>query len=172
MTPGFSRVPHDFVFETDAPGYRFWLVSRRGLEPLDLVPGHPFRVDGAGRDGSHRPGQVIAAPVGLADRLGEAELTGAVDASKRPPGVLVSEPFDFYGSVPFFDSRSRVVDRYRVEVGPENRIRLVRLEHNAGSAWVKVAWAVAGICLVVGTFWAGWWTLRRVWRVAAPKPTA
>jgi hypothetical protein len=163
--PGFSSVPHDFVFEveTDSPDYRCWLVSPRGAELLDLAAGRPVRVDGAGRTGSHRIAYVIAVPLALVEELGEANFAKVAMRSELPPSVKRSEHVDFYGSVAFFDSRSRVVDRYRVEI-TEAHVRLVWLEQNAGSDWVKAEWAAAGIFLLVAALWIGWWVLRRLVR--------
>ena len=173
--PGFSRVPHDFVFEVEAnsPGYRFWLVSPRGVEPLDLAPGRPFRVDGEGRHGE-RPWAPRSSPrpIELVNEMGEAKFAEMVLANKLTPGVIRSEPIDFHGSVPFYDSRERVIDRYRVEVVPGQRISLVWLGQNAGSGWIKIAWAAAGIFFAGTTVWAGWWVFRRMWRVPAGKTTA
>jgi hypothetical protein len=174
-TPGFSRVPHDFIFEVEAesPGYRFWLVSDRGVEPLDLAPGRPVRVDGAERTGSHRIAYVVAAQIGVIEGMGEEDFRKAFEQSHFPPGVNQSGHIDFLGQVPFYDSRERVVDRYRVEFSPGQPVRLVWLEQNEGSARVKAEWAAAGILAAVGFTWAGWWTLRRMWRVAAgQKPVA
>lgn len=171
-TPGFSRVPHDYVIEVEStfPGYRFWLISPRGLEPLDLAPGRPLIVNGEGRLGSHRNARVIAAPVGLIEGIGEEqfqkldEKRWSAEADPRLSQVHESGPIDFYGSVPFFDSRERVIDRYRLEFVPGQHVRLVWLEQNAGSRWVKRAWLAAGILVPVAVLWGFWWAVRRLRR--------
>lgn len=175
VTPGFSRVPHDYVFEIegDVTGYRFWLVSDRGVELLDLAPGRSVLVNGEGRHGSHRIAQVVAAPVALVEQVGEAKLIDAHWKHELPPGVIRSDSFDFYGSVPFWDSRSRVIDRYRVEFVPGQSLRMVWLERNTGSWWLKGAWIAAGVFTVVAVVWAGRWVTRRIGRALAGKqPTA
>jgi hypothetical protein len=161
-TPGFSRVPHDFVFDVDSevPGYRFWLVSARGVEPLDLAPGRPALVDSASRLGSHRVAWLVAAPVGLVEGMGEAAFQEAHGNGKLPPGVSQSEKIDFLGSVPFFDSHERLVDHFRVEFSPGQPIQLVFLGRDAGSPRVRTAWAVAGVFALVAIVWAGWRALR------------
>jgi hypothetical protein len=158
-TPGFSRVPHDFVFEVESevPGYRFWLVSARGVEPLDLAPGRPVRVDAESRLGSHRVAWLVAAPVGLVEGMGETAFQEAHGNGKLPPGVSQSEKIDFLGSVPFFDSHERLVDHFRVEFSPGQPIQLVFLGRDAGNRCVRAAWAAAGLfafaAVVCGVFW-------------------
>jgi hypothetical protein len=165
LFPVFSRVPHDFVFEVeaDSPGYRFWLMSDRGVEPLNLAPGQPFRVDGSGRERSQMYVWVVAAPVGLVEGVGEAKFAEALTRGQSPQGVRQSDYLHFYGFVPYWDSRSRVIDRYRVELSP-SAVQLVWLEQNAGSVWVKRMWAVGGILCAVAALWGGWWILRRMRR--------
>jgi hypothetical protein len=163
VSPGFSRVPHHLVIEVagDHPGYQFWLVSPRGAEPLEVAPDRPYRVDGAGRDGSHRIGYVVAVPSDIAWRLKAAELAEVVASGKLPPGVLRSDPIDFYGAVPFYDSRREVIDTYRLELVPGERVSLVWLGQNAGSRWVKASWASAGVFAALGLVWGGYRLLRR-----------
>jgi hypothetical protein len=162
--PGYSRVPHDFVFEVESevPGYRFWLVSPRGAEPLDLAPGRPCRVDGEGRTGSHRIAYVVAAPAGLIESLKATPAEQEFWSGKLPQSVLPSDPIDFYARVPFYDSRERVIDRYRVEFAPGQPVRLVWLGRNEGSPWVKRAWAAAGL-FASGAVGCGVLWLRRKW---------
>jgi hypothetical protein len=163
VSPGFSRVPHHLVIEVegDHPGYQFWLVSPRGAEPLELAPGRPCRVDGTGRDGSHRMGYVVAVPTDTVKRLQAAGLAEAAASGKFPPEVLRSEWIDFYGAVPFYDSRREVIDTYRLELTPGERVSLVWLRQNSGHWWVKASWASAGVFAVVGVVWGGYRLLRR-----------
>jgi hypothetical protein len=164
--PGFSRIPHDFVFEIEAdhPDYRFWFVSNRGIEPLELAPGRPVRVDGEGLRGGHQSTWVVAAPVGLVEGMGEVKFAEAVRKGQLPPGVRRSESLHFYEEVPFFDSRSILIDRYRVESWPGS-VRLVWLEREAGSDWIPAIWALVGILCAVAALWGGWWVLRRMRRL-------
>lgn len=162
-SPGYSRVPHHFVIEVQSayPGYRFWLVSRRGAEPLELAPGRPCRIDGADRNGSHRLGRVVAAPAETADRVTAKELAEAVSSGKRLPGALCAEELDFHGAVPFYDSRDEIIDRYQLELVPGERLRLVLLERSAGARWVKASWLLSGLFAAVGAVWLGYRLLRR-----------
>ncbi len=171
--PGQTRIPHDFVFEVEAdfPGYQFWLVSPRGTEPLDLAPGRPFRVDGEGRHGSHRVAWVVVTPVGLAEEMGKAEFEKLASMHKLPSEVFTSESIDFLGSVPFYDTRERVIDRYRLEFVPGQHVRLVWLEQNKGSAWPQFACFGTGVLVPIATVWGGWWAIRRVRRKLASKHT-
>jgi hypothetical protein len=161
--PGYSRVPRDLVLEVESefPGYRFWLVSPRGAEPLDLAPGRPLRVDGGGRDGSHRIAYVIAAPVGLIESLKVTPAEQDFWSGKLPPSVLWSEKLDFYARAPFYDSRERVIDRYRVEFAPGQPVRLMWLGQNESSPWVKGAWAAAGLFAFAAVVRAAIWLLRK-----------
>jgi hypothetical protein len=158
-----TLVPHDFVFEieSEAPGYRFWLLSPRGLEPLDLAPGRPVRVDGEGRTGSHRIATVIAAPAGLIESLKVTPVEQEFWSGKLPPSVLQSDQIDFYARVPFFDSRERVIDRYRVEFAPGQPIRLVFLGQNESNPWLKRAWVVAGLFAFAAVVCGALWLLRK-----------
>lgn len=172
--PGFHRIPHDIVIEieSDASGYQFWLVSARGLEPLDLVPGRPLVINGEDRTGAYRIAWIVAAPAGLIEKLGEDGFRKAREArwADKPnpltPDVLESEEMDFLGSVPFYDSRERVIDRYRLEFVPKKELRLVWLEQNAGSKRVKVAWAVVGVLMPIAVLGGFWWVVRRAWRAS------
>ena len=159
-SPFSSRVPLDVVFEVDRayPDYRFWLVSPRGLEPLALSPGDPQIVDGNGRNGSIA--RVAAVPRALVEQLGEKELADALQTEKKIAGVLFSNSVDIAGSVPFYDSRSRVIERYQLEIVSPTELRLVFLGQNDGSRGVKIAWVAAGLCLATGIVWGGWRLLR------------
>lgn len=175
-TPGVSRVPHDFVIEVESgfPGYRFWLVSPHGIEPLDLARGRPFRIDGEGRTGSHRIAYIVAAPIALVEETGKDKFEAALwprkfDADGRlPPTVIWSESIDFLGQVPFYDTRERVIDRCRLEFVPGQHVRLVWLEENSGSTAVKRAWLAAGVLVPVAVLSGGWWAVRRVRRTLWP----
>jgi hypothetical protein len=163
--PGFSRVPRDIVFEVkaEAPGYRFWFVSNRGIEPLELVPGRPVRVDGKPLMGNSQGGWIVAAPVGLVEGMGEAEFAKAVRRWELPPGVSRSELLAFDEEVPFWDPRSIVIDRCRVKLEPVI-VRLVWLDRNA-SGWVRATWAIGGLLFAFATLWGGWWIIRRMRRL-------
>lgn len=174
-TPGFSFVPRDFIFEVEQeyPGYRFWLVSAEGIEPLDFAPGRPFRVDGEVKlqQVGTRPAYVFAAPVGVIEEMGAEKVHEAWLAGKLPPRVLQSQWIFFRDSVPFFDTRERVIDRYRVEFEPGKEVRLVLLERNTGNPWVKRAWAAAGILAAASVGLAGLWVFRKLLRHVR-KPSA
>jgi hypothetical protein len=164
--PGFTPVPHDLAIEADEsyPDYRFFLQSPRGLEPISLAPGKPHRIDGQGRHGINRIAYVIAVPHSLLEQKGESNLAAELKANKSVPGILWSEMIAFRTDVPFFDSRDRVIDRYRVELNAPDNLRLVWLAQNEGSRWVKGAWAAGGICVSGSIIWFGWWATRRVRR--------
>lgn len=157
VSPGRSRVPHDLVIEidSDVPGYHFWLVSRRGAETLDLAPGRPFLVSGGGRNGSHREAYIVAAPAELVEGIGMNEL---------PPGAFRSEQIDFGTSVPFYDSRERVVTRYRLDFVPGQRVELIQTDENTGSKWIKRVWAATGVLVSFAVVGGGLWVGRRMVR--------
>jgi hypothetical protein len=159
--PGFSRVPRhlDIEIGSEYPGYQFWLVSGRGVEPLELVPGKPYRIDGRDRTGSHRVAWVVAASTDMAEQL---QATGQWQkaAIGELPGALSSERIDFLASVPFYDSRREVVDTYRLELVPGERVSLVWVGQNAGARRVKVSWALAGAFAALGLMWVGYRLLR------------
>ena len=162
VSPGFSRVPHDMVIDVakEYPNYRFWLASFRRIEPLNMVPGQPCRVDGKGRDRFARIAFVIAAPVGniehLIETMGAAKLFDELYGGGLPAGVLRSNQIDLYGAVPFYDNRERVIDRYRLEIDQVNGLSLMWVEQNEGDWQAKLGWAVAGVCVAVSIAWAGW----------------
>jgi hypothetical protein len=171
--PGHTRVPRDLVIETDEvyPDHRFFLQSLRGLEPLPLAPGEPYRIDGQGRNGTHRIAYVIAVPRSLVEKEGEGALAAELSPHnagpgefKVVPGVLRSEMIDFRADVPFYDSRDRVIDRYRLEMNSAESLRLVWLGQNEGSPWLKGTWIVVGLSMSVSIIWGGWWIIRRVRR--------
>lgn len=168
VTPGFSSVPRHLVLEAEntPPGYQFWLVSRRGVEPLAIAPGHSCQIDGTGRGGSYRLAYVVAVPNAVAEQLPAAGLAEVVLSGKLPPGVLRSESIDFSQAVPFYDSRRAVIDTYRLELVPGERVSLVWVGQNAGSVWVKLSWALAGLFAVAGLVWGGYRLFRR-----KPSPT-
>jgi hypothetical protein len=85
--------------------------------------------------------------------------------------VTHSERIYFRDSVPFYDTRERVVDRYRVELEPGREVRLVLLERNTGSPWVKGAWAAAGILIAVSIGLASLWVFRKFLRLLQ-RPSA
>ncbi|QJW94449.1 hypothetical protein FTUN_1969 [Frigoriglobus tundricola] len=122
-SPDRSPVPHDLVIEIDSdfPAYRFWLVSQRGVEPLDPAPGRPLLVSGDGRNGSHRIANIVAAPAELGDEIGLNHL---------PSGAVRSAEIDFRKYVPFYDSRERVVVRYRLDFVPGRHVRLIQTDGN------------------------------------------
>jgi hypothetical protein len=160
--PGFSRVPRHLLIEVDREysDYRFWLVSVRGSEPLELTPGKPCRIDGQGRTGSHRSAYVVAVRADVAQHW-------------RPPGpwegipydpsgrILHSKEIDFDGSVPFYDSRREIIDTYRLELVPDQQVSLVCVGQNEGSRWVKTSWAAAGLFVAAGVVWVGYQPFRR-----------
>ncbi|MBA4063300.1 MAG: hypothetical protein C0501_06230 [Isosphaera sp.] len=154
--PGLARVANDKVIEVagDTAGYRFWLVSPRGPEPLDLAPGRPARVDGRGRDGSHRQAFVLAVPVGAAGQPGSVAWD-AVLAGKVPPGVLQSGPLDFSAAVPVLDPRGRITDHYRLEFVPGERVELVWLGVSTTDRLMSVAWWAVGVGVAGLVVWGG-----------------
>jgi hypothetical protein len=164
-SPGHFRVPHDFVIEVeqDYPNHRFWLVMPRDVQALSLAPGRPFRIDGSRRGGLRYRALIIAAPPGFVEGMDERKVFAAVTADNPPAGVLRSQRIDFGGWAPFFDSRDRLVDHYRLELNSDE-VRLVWLGQNEGSVWVKVAWAVAGLSASVALVLAGLFAVRRLWR--------
>jgi hypothetical protein len=167
--PGLARVANDKVIEVAEahPGYRFWLVSPRGAEPLDLGSGLPCRVDGYGRDGSHRLAYVVAAPVGSAAWDRPEGLWDALLAGKLPADVQRSGPIDFYASVPVLDPRRRVTDHYRLEFVPGERVELVWLGLSKTDRLAGYAWWAAGVGVAGLVVWAGLRLIRRGRRVPA-----
>jgi hypothetical protein len=165
MPPGYRAVDRDLVIETDRdfPGYRFWLASEKGIEPLEVTPARPCHIDGHGRYGSHRDAFVIAAPVGVVERhvqtLGARGLWDEISGGRVPPGILRSELIDFGNALPFYDSRERVIDRYRLELEP-GRLTLVWLSQNQGDPLVKAAWVATGVIAAAVLVGGVWW----VWR--------
>jgi hypothetical protein len=178
VTPGFTVVPHHLIIEvgSDHSGYRFWLISERGPEPLELAPGKPCRIDGRDRTGVYRDASIIAVPTNLAEWVRVNGLWSRRIASEPPTGVLVSERIDFNASVPFYDSREEVVDTYRLELVPGERVELVWLGQNEGSRRVKAFWAAGGVFAVLGLVGTGYLLLRlaarasRAERGRAPAP--
>jgi len=161
VSPGRSRVPCDIIIEveTDYSGYRFWLVSSLGAEPLEIRPDRPCRVTGAGRGGIARLGYVVAAP---AERF--EELATAIRkawSEPLPPGLLRSEAIDFYASVPFYDSRKLVIDTYRLEFVPGQALHLVWRGDNSDPR-STIAVAIAGICTAIAIAWLGIRLARRL----------
>ena len=105
--------------ESEHVGYRFWLISRRGGEPLEFAPGKPYRIDGRPVVmGAIELGWVGAAPVDVADPDADGRAVGETrgTSGELPPGVLRSEELDFSEAVPFYDTRQEVVDTYRLEL--------------------------------------------------------
>jgi hypothetical protein len=82
-------------------------------------------------------------------------------SNKWAPGVLRSQMIDFRSDVPFYDSRDRVIDRYRLTVDSSDTLQLVWVGQNQGSVWVKAAWAAVGLCLSASIIWLGWRLVRR-----------
>jgi len=76
--------------------------------------------------------------------------------------VLRSDSIDFRAYVPFYDSRDRVIDHYRVEVNSGQSLRLVWLGQNEGSRWLKGMWIVAGLSLSASIIAGGFWIVRKV----------
>ena len=162
---GFTRVPRHLIIEAggDYSAYRFWLVSERGVEPLEISPGKPCRIDGRDREGSYRLAWVVAVPI---DGNGNAQAPPVWDLAWPGPRLtltrgLRSEEIDFAGSVPFYDSRREIIDTYRLELLPGEQVRLVWLAQNVGSWWFKASWVFAGVCLTVGWLWLSYRLLRR-----------
>jgi hypothetical protein len=176
--PGFTSVPRDVEIETDRdyPEYRFWLVSMRGVEPLALAPGKSYRIDGSGRTGSHRVARVVAAPTGVVEELIEKSGTEgarfAINSDKAPAGLLRSDSLDFNASVSPFDRRTRVLDRYRLELTPPDKLSLIKVEENtdapaeenAGSPILIGVLAAVILVVVAGIGCAGWLLARNVLR--------
>jgi hypothetical protein len=162
VTPGFTRVPRHLIVEAggDYSAYRFWLISTLGDEPLELVPAKPCRIDGRERTGDRRFAYIIAVPTNLAERWVNG-LWRQRGTDELPPGVLFAERIDFHASVPFYDSRTEVVDTYRLELIPGESVNLVWLGQNEGDQWLKVYWAAGGIFALLGLVALGFWVLRR-----------
>ena len=163
VTPGFSPVPHHLVIEAQGtpPDYQFWLVSRRGAEAQTFAQGQPCRIDGTGRGGSYRIAHVIAVPNALAALLPAGGLAEANSSGRLPPGILRSEAIDFSAAVPFYDTRREVIDTYRLEFVPGERVSLIWVGQNAGAWWVARVWAFAGVIVAIGLVWGGYRLLRR-----------
>jgi hypothetical protein len=161
VTPGFTRVPRHLIVEPagDYSAYRFWLVSQRGR--VHLAPDKPCRIDGRDRVGGYRDAYIITVPADLAERVPVDGLWEQIIAGKLPAGVLLSERIDFNATVPFYDSRKEVVDTYRLELIPGERVNLVWLGQNEGAWRLKASWAAGGIFALVGLVWLGYWVLRR-----------
>jgi hypothetical protein len=137
------------------------LHSPRGLEPLQLAAGTPCHIDGNDRNGSLRVAYVIAVPRALLQQNGERSLPTEFPSHNWGPGVLKSHMIDFHSDVPFYDSRDRVIDRYRLTLDSAASLRLVWVGQNQGSVWVKGAWAAVGLSLSVSIIWFGCRLIRR-----------
>jgi hypothetical protein len=172
--PGFTRVPREVMIELseNAKDYHFWFSANGKFETLPLVPGQPFQI-GQGRTGSYRFGELIAVPRRLVEARGEEELLREIKANKNVDGVMhFSSEFDFREEVPFYDSRDRVIDWYRVEADPEKGLRLVWLKQNTDES-MRGVWAVTGVFASSLAVWLGWrWSRRNTPTVETPLPSS
>ncbi len=167
---GFKRVPRHLTLEVgeEGAGYRFWLVSPAGVEPLDLAPGHPCRIEDHARGGVGWPVWVVAATPGSAAAVTSAGGWRELAHEPLPPGVRRSEAIEATAQVPVLELRRELSERKRVFVGPDG-IAVVRVAQEGTGALVAIYIATGvGVSLVV----AGVRVLRRRRRAVEPRAAA
>jgi hypothetical protein len=162
--PWDRRVPCEIQIETDEafPDFCLFLHSTGSLKPIALAPGQPYRIET--REALTWAASVVAVPRTLASDNGQNALAAELDSGKVPPGVLRLESIVFRADLPFYDTRERVIDRYRLESDGSGSLRLVWLGRNEGSRLMKGAWAVAGLLASGSILWLGFWCLHRLFR--------
>jgi hypothetical protein len=160
-----SYVPHDHIIEVagDVSAYRFFVRDARGdVVPVPLAAGQNYQLTWDGPLPRFAVGRVIVAvPHTSGKEPAPEEVAEMIRLGSSPPGVQKLTGFPPAAAVPPYDSRSRVVSRYRLEVAPGGELRLTELGQNRSSPVPLLIWLTAGLAAFALVVWVGWRLVRR-----------
>jgi hypothetical protein len=148
-------VPVEIIVEVDRdyPEYQFWFMTEppnAHWEKVPLAPDHPYRAE------LHRDWNQLS-PF----QMRVAKKT--VMALDKPPADAINLDLRIDPPrVSFYDSRDRIVKRYRLEITPTGEVKLVLLETNSSDPWFKAGWIAAGVLAGMAVVWFGLWVVRRI----------
>jgi hypothetical protein len=170
--PGQKRVPVDYVIETgtEFKDYVFFAVigfDEEWTKRLEIRPGTPAKVPGAGRGGRARVGTLIAVPASAekdfksADEFKKAAVRGEIT------GILKAEAgLESLETIPESDKRTVIERRYKIEkLDPTKGIVTTevgaKVEEPKKPGGLSRGEILAGCCAALGLAGLGIWLVRR-----------